>query len=142
MPAVDQEKVLSEDSNDYGLLKGVVFDLCERAGEQLRAEKQRAGRMELRVRYSDYQEDGGKEKLAPAVQSTAALCARAAALLDRILTRRTRVRSIYLHLTELSHGSVQLELFPDPKPEKQARLESAFDILRRRYGATILRKAS
>jgi DNA polymerase-4 len=142
VPAVDQEKVLSEDSNDYGLLKGVVFELCERAGEQLRAEKQRTGRMELRIRYSDYREDGGKEKLAPAVQSTAALYARAGTLLDRILTRRTRVRSIYLRLAELSHGSVQLELFAEPKPEKQARLESALDILRRRYGVTILRKAS
>ncbi|HYK91884.1 MAG TPA: DNA polymerase IV [Acidobacteriota bacterium] len=142
VPAVDQEKVLPEDSNDYERLKGVVFELCERAGEQLRAEKQRAGRMELRVRYSDYREDGGKEKLVSPVQSTAALFARAEPLLERILTRRTRVRSVYLRLTELSHGSVQLELFAGPKPEKQARLESALDILRKRYGTSVLKRAS
>jgi DNA polymerase-4 len=142
LPAVDQEEVLSEDSNDYALLKGVVFELCERAGEQLRAAKQRAGRMDLRIRYSDYREDGGKERIAPPVQSTAALYARAEPLLERILTRRTRVRSICLHLTELSHGSVQLELFADPKPEKQVRLESALDVLRRRYGAQVLKWAS
>jgi DNA polymerase-4 len=142
VPVVDQEKVLPEDSNDYGLLKGVVFELCERAGEQLRAEKQRAGRMELRIRYSDYREDGGKEKLAPVVQSTAALYARAATLLERTLTRRTRVCSLHLRLMDLTHGSVQLELFTDPKPERQAKLESALDVLRLRYGASILRKAS
>ncbi len=93
VPAVDREKVLPEDSNDYALLKDVVFELCERAGEQLRAEKQRAGRMELRVRYSDYREEGGKEKLTLPVQSTAALYARAGPLLERILSRRKRVRS-------------------------------------------------
>ncbi len=142
VPAVDREKVLPEDSNDYALLKDVVFELCERAGEQLRAEKQRAGRMELRVRYSDYREEGGKEKLVPPVQSTAALYAGAEPLLERILTRRTRVRSVYLHLTELSQGSVQLELFAGPKPEKQARLESALDTLRRRYGTQVLKWAS
>ena len=142
VPAVDQEKVLSEDSNDYGLMKGVVFELCERAGEQLRAEKQRAGRVELRVRYSDYRENSGKEKLATPAQSTAVLYARAEPLLQRILTRRTRVRSLHLCLTDLTHGSVQLELFADPKPERQAKLESALDVLRLRYGASILRKAS
>ncbi len=141
-PAVDQEKVLPEDSNDYELLKGLVFELCERAGEKLRAEKQRAGRIELRVRYSDYREDGGREKLVAPVQSTAALYARAEPLLERVLTRRTRVRSVCLRLTELSYGSVQLELFTDPKPEKQARLESALDALRRRYGASVLKRAS
>jgi DNA polymerase-4 len=141
LPAVDQEEVLPEDSNDYELLKGVVFELCGRAGEQLRAGKQRAGRMGLRVRYSDYREEGGKEKLTPPVQSTTALYARAERLLERILTRRTRVRSVCLRLTELSHGSVQLELFADPKPEKEARLESALDMVHRRYGAQVLKWA-
>jgi DNA polymerase-4 len=140
--SVDQEKVLPEDSNDYELLKGVVFELCERVGEQLRAEKQRAGRMELRIRYSDYREDSGKEKLTLPVQSTAALYARAEPLLERILTRRTRVRRIYLHLTDLTHGSVQLELFADPKPARQAKLESALDMLRKRYGTNVLKRAS
>ncbi len=142
MPAVDQEKILPQDSNDYDLLRGAVFELCERAGEQLRAEKQRAGRMELTVRYSDYRESGGKERLPASVQSTAALYARAEPLLERILTRRTRVRSLRLRLMDLTRGSVQLELFADPKPEKQVRLEAALDALHRRYGTQVLKWAS
>ena len=137
-PAVAREQVLPEDSNDYELLKSVLFGLCEEAGEQLRAEKQRAGRMELSIRYSDCREDSGKARLAPSTQSTATLCSQAALLLERNLTRRTRVRSLQLRLSDLACGSVQLELFADRKLEQQAKLESALDALRRRYGASVL----
>jgi DNA polymerase-4 len=137
-PAVVREQTLTEDSNDYELLKSVLFELCERAGEQLRTEKQRAGRMELRIRYSDFREESGKTRLAHSTQSTGTLCSQATLLLERNLTRRTRVRSLQLRLSDLACGSVQLELFADRKLEKQAKLESALDALRHRYGASVL----
>jgi DNA polymerase-4 len=142
VPAMAQDKVLAEDSNDYALLKNTLFELCERACEQLRAEKQRAGRLELRIRYSDYRESGGKEQLTPPLQSAATLYAHSEPLLNRILTRRTRVRSLHLRLTDLTRGFVQLELFGDPKPAQQAKLESALDVLRKRYGTGVLKRAS
>lgn len=140
LPSVDNEKVLAEDSNDYGRLREELFRLCEKAGERLRAEGLRAGRIELYIRYSDYREETGKERLAAPLQSTAALCARAGSLLARILTRRTRVRSLCLRLTGLTRGPVQLDLFSDPAPVRQARLESALDFLRRRYGSAVLQR--
>jgi len=142
VPALEQEKTLAEDSNDYALLRNVLFDLCEEACAQLRAERQHAGCLELRIRYSDFRESGGKAPLTPPLQSTAALYARGERLLDRILTRRTRVRSLYLRFTNLTRGFVQLELFADPGPTKQAKLESALDVLRRRYGTDVLKRAS
>lgn len=137
VPAVEEETALAEDSNDWDLLKGALCRLCERAGERLREQKQRAGRMEVLVRYSDYREAMGRAKLVPPLQSSALLAARAGRLLERTLTRRTRVRSLHLRLAELSSGPAQLDLFADPKPLRQARLESALDELRRRYGADI-----
>jgi DNA polymerase-4 len=142
LPAMERGKVLPEDSNDYALLKNTLFELCERSCEQLRAEKQRAGRLELRVRYSDYRESGGKEQLSPPLQSAATLYARSEPLLNRVLTRRTRVRSLHLRLTDLTRGFVQLELFADPKPAQQAKLESALDVLRERHGTGVLKWAS
>ena len=141
VPAVNVEKTLAEDSNDDSLLQGLLFEMCERAGEQLRESRQRAGRIELRVRYSDYREEAGKEKLSPPLQSTVALYALAGALLRRILTRRTRVRCLYLRLTDLTVGPVQMPLFAEPAPVCQAKLEAAVDMLRRRYGTGILRRA-
>jgi DNA polymerase-4 len=131
IPAVEEETALAEDSNDWDLLKGALCRLCERAGERLREQKQRAGRMEVLVRYSDYREAMGRAKLVPPLQSSALLAARAGCLLERTLTRRTRVRSLHLRLAELSSGPAQLDLFADPKPLRQARLESALDTLRR-----------
>jgi DNA polymerase-4 len=140
VPSLEQGSVLPEDSNDYEVLKGVLQDLCEQAGRQLREKKQCAGKMELRIRYADYREDGHKLQMKPPVQSSATLYARALPLLDEILKRRTRVRSMNLCLTELSHGSVQLQLFTDPKPARCLKLEIALDKLRRHYGNSVVMK--
>jgi DNA polymerase IV len=142
VPALDQGRVLSEDSNDYEVLKGVLSDLCEHAGKQLRERKQCAGRMELRIRYVDCREDGHKLQIKPPVQSSAVLYARSLPLLDVALKRRTRVRSMNLCLTDLSQGSVQLELFADPKPDRRLNLEFALDTLRRQYGTSIVTRGN
>ncbi len=134
VPALELEKVLPEDSNDFELLKSVLRDLCERAGEQLREKKQRTARLELRIRYADYEEDGHKLKISPPLQSSAALYAHTLPVLDVILHRRTRVRSMHLRLTDLSFGSVQLDLFTDPQTDRRPKLELALDTLRHRYG--------
>jgi DNA polymerase IV len=142
IPALEQEEILAEDSNDYEFLGRVLFRLCEHAGEQLRERKQRAGLVELRIRYADYREDRDRLRIAPPIQSSAVLYARALPALNLILKRRTRVRSIHLRLMDLSTGSVQLDLFADPKPERQAKLEVALDTLRRRYGETVVSRQS
>jgi hypothetical protein len=142
VPALEQGEVLPEDSNDYDVLKGVLLDLCENAGKQLREKKQCAGRMELRIRYADYREDGHTLPLKPPVQSSAVLYARSRPLLDGILKRRMRVRSMNLCLTELSQGSRQLELFPDPAPDRRLKLEFALDTLRHQYGKSIVTRGT
>jgi DNA polymerase-4 len=142
VPVLELEKVLPEDSNDYALLKEVLFDLCERAGQQLRENRQNTGRLELRIRYADYQEDGRKLKIRPPLQSSAVLYRQTQPVLDRILKRRTRVRSMHLQLSDLSFGSVQLDLFDDSEPDRCARLELALGTLRHRYGPTIVNRVS
>jgi DNA polymerase IV len=122
LPMMELEKILPEDSNDYEVLKKALFEICRNAGEQLQGKKQRTGRMELRIRYADYREDGQKLKLDPPVQSSAILYGRSMPVLNRILKRRTRVRSMHLQLTDLSTGMVQLDLFPDPHSDRQLRL--------------------
>jgi DNA polymerase IV len=138
VPALEEETILPEDSNDYGLLGRVLRDLCDSAGAQLRERKQRAGRVELRIRYSDYREDETRFKMSPPTQSSSGLYARALPALDFVLKRRTRVRSVHLRLTDLSFGLVQLDLFADTKPERRTRLEFALDSLRRRYGKIVV----
>jgi DNA polymerase-4 len=134
VPAVEESSVLPEDSNDIDLLKRVLREVCERASRRLREREKRAGRMELSVRYGDHREARRQLKIAPPVQSSTVLYARALTVFNLVLTRRTRVRSMQLRLTDLSSGSVQMELFADPVPERRAKLDRACDILRKRYG--------
>ena len=134
VPAVEEIKLLPEDSNDYELLKRVLREACERAVLRLREKRQRAGRMELCVCHADHREGKRSLKLAPPVQSSTILYTRALPLLNLALSRRTRVRSVHLRLTDLSAGSVQMEMFADPAPERRTKLELALDTLRHRYG--------
>jgi DNA polymerase-4 len=131
---VEEERVLPEDSNDSGLLKRVLREICDRAARVLREKKQRAGRMELGVRYADHREESRKQKMEPPLQSSAILYMRALPLLNVALERRTRVRRLRLVLTGFSAGSVQMELFPDTGTVRGAKLENALDALRNRFG--------
>ncbi len=137
VPAVDSEKTLAEDSNDHQLLKRVLAGICDEAGQELRRRRRRAGRMELRVCFADSQVRARGLKMTPPVQSSTLLYGRALPVLNLILDRRTRVRSVHLHLTDLSSGLVQMELFADPKLERHLKLESALEQLRRRFGKCV-----
>jgi hypothetical protein len=94
----------------------------------------------LRIRYSDYREGSGRMELVPPAHSTAVLAENANKLLEKCLTRRTRVRSFRLRLGDLSRGAVQLELFADRADQRQARLDSAIDALRTRFGSAVLQR--
>jgi DNA polymerase-4 len=135
VPSVQEERALPEDSNDIGLLRGVLREICDSAARRLRENRQQAGKMELCVRYADHREGNRSLKVAPPLQSSAVLYASALPLLGLVLARRTRVRSLRMSLTGLSAASVQMELFADPVPERRTKLELALDTLRRRYGA-------
>ena len=132
VPAVEREHILAEDSNDCELLKRVLSNICDDAGKELRQRRQCAAQMELRIRFADSQEKGRSIKITPPAQSSIVLYGRALSVLNLLLSRRTRVRSMHLRLTDLSAGLVQMELFADPRLERRLKLESALDQLRSR----------
>lgn len=137
IPVLELETVLPEDSNDYELMKSVLCKLCEEAGFRLRQAKQRAGILELRVWYADSRENGKAQPIRSPAQSSSVLYTLSLPLLDQVITRRVRVRRMRLCLKDLSSGSIQLNLFPEPEEARRARLESALDTLRQRYGRLI-----
>jgi DNA polymerase-4 len=142
VPSVEEGRTLPEDSNDDDRLKRVLREICDGAARRLREKKQFAGRMELCVQYADHREGVRKMKMAPPLQSSAILYARALAVLNAVLQRRTRVRRMQLRLTDLFAGSVQMELFPDPAPERRAKLDHALDALRKRYGPAVVARVN
>jgi DNA polymerase IV len=132
VPGLNEEETLASDTNDVDELRRVLAEVCARAARRLRSEGQRAERIVLTVRYSDCRESSGSAKAGSACHSAAALYARAALLFDRVLSRRTRVRSLAVRLSGLSRGPLQLDLFSDGKAERQSKLEGALELLRSR----------
>jgi len=76
--------------------KHALWAVCARR-ERLRAQKQRAGRMEVRVRYSDYREAAARRNL-PRRCNRRRGCQRRRAAARTDHGRRTRVRSLHLSL--------------------------------------------
>jgi len=50
------------------------------------------------------------------------------------------ISSLRLRLGDLSRGAVQLELFAKQADQRQARLDSAIDALRTRFGPAVLQR--
>ena len=121
VPAVEEEAILAEDSNDWDLLKGTLCRLCARAGGKA-ARAEAACRADGGARpVLGLSRSRGQAKLAPPLQSTAGLTARAGRLLEQAMVRRTRVRSLHLSLTGLSSGPAAARTCSPIRPSSAAR---------------------
>jgi DNA polymerase-4 len=138
----ESDELLQSETNDYGELRVVVSRLAADVSDRLHEGCRRGCTLELLVVYSDHREALARAKLATPADAEDSLRPEALRLLDRALKRRTRVRRLRLRIFDLVRGLVQLQLFPDPQPERKARLEAAVDRLQRLYGKPALRLCS
>lgn len=133
IPEICEQEHLAEDSNDFDRLRCLVFAMIVRATRQLRSNRQRAARLILKVQYSDYKESAGQQRLHPTDQDTDFFPI-VRDLLQRILTRRVRVRKLTLQLRDFSPIVAQLSLFEESSNPKNQRLTRAMDGIRDRFG--------
>jgi len=132
-PQIVEVERLEGDSNDYDLLRACAFRLLSNASRRLRLAARRAGRMLLRVRYSDHREGSAQQRIRPNDDELDLLPV-VEKLLDRALTRRVRVRELTLCLCDLAPPSQQMSLFEREADPRLAALTSALDRIRDRYG--------
>ncbi len=132
-PEVVATETFAEDTNDYDRIRAVLFRLLSQATYRLRQMHLFARRLTVQVRYSDYKETQAQQSIPPA-QEEWPLLAIAEKTLQHALTRRVRVRTITLRLTQLAAASAQLDLFAEPDHPKQAALTHAMDKIRQRFG--------
>jgi DNA polymerase-4 len=112
--AVTEQETLVEDSNARAILRLALWRLCERAGARLRRLGATPGHLRLAVRYSDGVTAAGRTPLPVPTSAELPLFAAAGALLDRVVSRRVRVRAVSLDCLDFARGPRQLVLF-DPQ---------------------------
>jgi len=133
---------LSEDSNSSERLLGEVFLLLERAAGTLRRARLEAGRVALELLHADHELTAGRVVLQSPTDLEGDLLSAAGDLLQRIHTRRVRVRRVRLtlDLLEAADRPRQLTLWESHESLARRRLCQVQDAVRARFGEKALRR--
>jgi DNA polymerase-4 len=146
-PEIVREKTLDDDSNNPVVLRAAFRGLVEEAGRELRSRDLTAVRLVLELRYTDSKAARRTASTDCPLDQAAELWREGDALLQKVLSRRVRVRYMRFRLTGLACRPRQLSLFPGFRLEgapagdttnsaTDGALTAAMDQVRTRFGAT------
>ncbi|MBD3419114.1 MAG: hypothetical protein GF398_03245 [Chitinivibrionales bacterium] len=131
-PSVKESLVFAGQTNDMHEIWGRLFTLIARAGYQVRRLGLAAGKMLLRITYSDGDRSQRTTHLRTPLGGDLSLFEIAGHLLQKAYTRRIRLSSIEVELHDLLFPYGQLDLFFDNA--KETGLMEALDSIRCHFG--------
>ncbi len=135
-PVITVDHIFDDDTNDAVTLNRTLFGMVEAAGRKLRRRCLACGRIGIVLDYSDGIRHVRRIRTTPATADDSTLFQSIQDALDRIWTRRVRIRHIRLIFDKLVFPPSQLELFSSQQKEteKRSRLMDAVDSIRNRFG--------
>ena len=128
---ISEQKILSQDSNDYHLLQSIVRELSGNIGFKMRSSHRSAKYISIEIHYTDGFLNKRHRKLN--CNDNHAIINICTDLFKKVFTRRNRVRTIIITATDLFPISRQLSLFDHPEI-KQNNISSALDKMRAKFG--------
>jgi len=136
IPEVTVDHTCDEDTNDTATLHRALYGLIEKAGRKLRHRRLACTRIGIVLDYSDGIRHVRRIRKTPATADDVALFQSALDALNRIWTRRVRIRHIRLIFDKLVFPPAQMDLFSNDrkKMEKRSCLVDAVDRIRNRFG--------
>jgi DNA polymerase-4 len=147
-PEREEKSISAEETFDADLrapaeMKAQLKALADRTASRLRAHSLLAGQVNVKIRRADFTTYTRQRALEPATQETAVVAAAAEALLCAWLASQPRaaVRLLGVGVADLQLLR-QSDLFSGPLPDSGARLDSAVDGIRDRFGEGLLTRAS
>lgn len=141
--SISAEETFDADIRAPGELCAQLKALADRAASRLRAQNLLAGRVTVKIRRGDFTTYTRRRALEPPTQDTAIVAAAAQGLLSGWLASQPRaaVRLLGVGVGDLQ-VLLQSDLFSAPTPDSNARLDSAVDGIRDRFGRGLLTRAS
>lgn len=132
--SISRETTFAQDTLDHHVLQAILRYLCERVGSELRQQSKQAKSVSLKLRYNDFTTINRSHSSAEAIDSDDAIFALSTRLLDKALTGKHKpVRLLGIEVANLIGDARQLHLF-DYSVQRQERLDSAIDRIRKKYG--------
>ena len=141
--SISAEETFAADIHAMADLTAQLVRLADRTASRLRAHDLLAGRVNVKIRRADFTTYTRQRALEPPTQDTAIVSAAAQLLLGAWVASQPRagVRLLGVGVSDLQ-SLRQADLFSGPLPARGARLDSAVDGIRDRFGEGVLTRAS
>lgn len=142
--SISAEQTFAADIADKDTLLAVLLTQTEEIAQRLRAEGLQGRTVTLKIRYGDFKTLTRSTTLDQPTDITQTLRQEAQKLFSQWhKTRPGALRLLGVGISNLSaEGSGQKMLFDAPRDEKQKKLDSAFDSIRKKYGDNSLKHGS
>ena len=132
---ISRETTFENDVSDRSVVEAMLHYLIERAANKLRQLGLSARCVHVKVRYADFESAAKSQSLAAPADRDDEFFAAAMDVLEKILTRRVRVRHVGVRLSEFCPGAtIQLDLFAGQRARRAEDLYRAIDRIRERFG--------
>ena len=135
------EHTLPEDTGDMEEIRKHLLVQSERVGHDLRIHGYAGRTITLKLKFADFRTITRSRTFPDTISTTSEIYRRALELLDKV-DIRLKVRLVGVGVSTLSRGARQLSMLDQGKKVKEMALDSAVDMLRERYGSSILVRGS
>ena len=136
--SISSERTFDKDTTDVKDLNRKLITMVEKIAFELRKQEKLTACITVKIRYANF-DTHTMQKRVTYTSFDHVIMQTAQELFKRLYTRRMRIRLIGVRLSNLIHGTQQLNLFEDT-PE-QVNLYLAMDRMRKRYGNDAVQRA-
>lgn len=139
--SIGQEQTFGQDVEDVDHVRSILLGQVQQVGRRLRRHGMKARGVGLKIRFGDFQTISRSGTLAEPSDLTDDLWRVAKDLFDKWARHEfSPVRLIGVHVDRLDKADVQMDLFTDPRREKQRSLDRAMDAIQDRFGKQSVRR--
>lgn len=142
--SISSEKTFGTDVLDKDILLGVLLGQVEEVSQRLRTEGLEARTITLKIRYRDFKTITRSHTLDKPSNTTLLLWQEAKSIFNQWHRKSAApLRLLGFGASGLSpKGTGQQLLFSDPEEEKQKKIDSAFDTIRKKYGDDSMKRGN
>lgn len=139
--SIGHEQTFAVNLTDPDDILAVMLDQAEQVGTRLRKHQLRARGLTVKIRFGDFQTITRSTTFDVPTDLTESIYASAKALFQAWAESGFRsVRLVGISAYPLTDAQEQAELFPDPRKQKQKKLDSALDQITAKFGKRTVRR--
>lgn len=137
--SISSEETFQQDTIDVARIKTILAAMTEQLAFQLRKEGKLTSVVAVKIRYSDFDTHTRQLRI-PYTSTDHTLIRVVKELFDKLYDRRVLIRLVGVRLSGLVSGGYQINLLEDA--EHTIRLYQEMDYVRKRFGDTVVQRAS